>query len=393
MASPSKCRSVDPSPRATDLGVPAVPLLTTGGIPRLATLALLTVLPSCLTNALWRDYAWPGPTPITTPLGESTVAFDGEVRASVPTQQHGVFWHGPNGDWCLVARRGDGTDIATTLLDGVDFVTLREVSIAAVRQFVNREIDRDEARVVLHGDVDRKAAVQRVDPSQLPRTTLDALAPTPAQTAFAAATSAPPMPELLRDAARRIHRLEPRWLAGTSAPTELVAYTLVGADHRTLLAPHEAEPAAELYRDAPLDQRLPLLRRASLLARLAHEGRTSYVRVRLDRLWLLAELHASERGFTQSSTWHLQRRPRLHSLPPLADAVTFPAHLQLREVQWQRSYQPTWFDGSLLARAALTPITLAADLVLGPQALGFFEWVTGGKLGPQPSRENGPGSR
>jgi hypothetical protein len=367
--------------------------VTTHGTQRVATLALLAVLPGCLTNALWRDYAWPGPTPITTPLEESSVAFDGEVRASVPTRQHGVWWHGPNGDWYLVARDGEGADIATTLLDGVDFVTPRAVEIAAVRQFVNSELDRDDARVVLRGDVDRQAAVQRVDPSQLPRTTLDALAPAIAPATATATTSAPPMPELLREAARRIHRLEPRWLAGTSAPTELVAYTLVGADHRTLLAPHEAEPAAELYRDAPLDQRLPLLRRASLLARLAHEGRTSFVRVRLDRLWLLAELRPSERGFTQTSAWHLQRRPRLRSLPPLADAVTFPAHLQLREVQWQRAWQPTWFDGSLLTRAALTPITLAADLVLGPQALGFFEWVTGGKLGPEPSRENGPGSR
>ena len=368
--------------------------MTTRSTTLAATLALLCVLPSCLTNALWRDYAWPGPTAITTPLGESTVAFAGEVRASVPTQQHGVWWHGPNGDWYLVARSGEGADVATTLLDGVDFVTPRSVEIATVRQFVNSELDRDDAHVVLSVDVDHATAVQRMDPSQLPRTTFDELARVEAPpTIPATGGSTAPMPELLREAARRIHRLEPRWLAGTSAPTELVAYTLVGADHRTLLAPHEAEPAAEFYRDAPLDQRLPLLRRASLLARLAHDGRTSYVRVRLDRLWLLAELHPSERGFTQSSAWHLQRRPRLRSLPPLADAMTFPAHLQLREVQWQRAWQPTWFDGSLLARAALTPITLAADLALGPQALGFFEWVTGGKLTPQPSRENVPGSR
>lgn len=366
--------------------------MTTRSTTLVATLALLCVLPSCLTNALWRDYAWPGPTTITKPLGESTVAFDGEVRASVPTQRHGVWWHGPNGDWYLVARRGDGAEVATTLLDGVDFFTLRDVAIAAVRQFVNGELDGDDARVVLRGDVDHAAAVQHVDPTQLPRTTLDALAKVQAPGSTTAA-DASPMPELLREAARRVHRLEPRWLAGTNEPTELVAYTLVGNDHRTLPTPQETEPAAEFYRDAPLDQRLPLLRRASLLARLEHAGRTSYVRVRLDRLWLLAELHPSARGFTQSSAWHLQRQPRLRSLPPLADARTFPAHLQLREVQWQRAWQPTWFDGSLLARAALTPITLAADLVLGPQALGFFEWVTGGKFAPQPSRENGPGSR
>jgi hypothetical protein len=76
---------------------------------------------------------------------------------------------------------------------------------------------------------------------------------------------------------------------------------------------------------------------------------------------------------------------RVHALANVASTTVFAAN-----ACWKR---PAWFDGSLLARAALTPITLAADLVLGPQALGFFEWVTGGKLAPQPSRDNEPGSR
>ena len=51
--------------------------------------------------------------------------------------------------------------------------------------------------------------------------------------------------------------------------------------------------------------------------------------------------------------------------------------MRLQEEYYQRSSRPVLIDGELLGKVALTPLTLALDVVLGPGAGDFLRWISG----------------
>ena len=352
----------------------------------LAVLALLCLLPGCLTRELWRGAGRVHTTRSLSFVGERERELVGEVRPSAPTHRHGLWWDGEGGAFYLVARRGPGADVAATLLDGVDFATVRRVEIAAVRESIDDQLDRDDANVTLTLAVDRAAVAEVVPASNLPRLlrpTLEPTSPGPDDSD----TAPLDLPPSFREAFRRLQRLDLRWLAASKEPTTLGAWAFVGRDGRTPLSADDVRLAHELDGDAPWPDVRDRLQRASLLVRLDHGHERTFVRLRLDRVWMLAECDVSDRGIVHTSAWNLQRLPPQQALPPGDDAPRLPARMWLFEREWQRSFHRNWPVFDVLARTALTPITLAADLAFGPGALDLFRALTGQKQSPlEPTR-------
>lgn len=357
------------------------PLAKASRLRVVAVLALLCLLPGCLTRELWRGAGRVHTTRSLSFVGERERELVGTVRPSPPTRRHGLWWDGDGGAFYLVARHGPGAEVAATLLDGVDFATVRRASIAAVRESIDAELDRDDANVTLELTVDRAAVAEVVPASQLPRLLRPELEST-AATANGPDAAVLDLPPSFREASRRLQRLDLRWLAASEEPTTLGAWAFVGRDGRTPLSADDVRQAHGLESDAPWPDVHACLQRASLFVRLDHGHERTFVRLRLDRVWMLAECDASERGFVHTSAWNLQRLPPQKALPPADNAPRIPARLWLFEREWQRSFHRNWPVLDVLARTALTPITLAADLALGPGALDLFRALTGQKQAP-----------
>lgn len=338
---------------------------------------MLMVLPGCLTGALWRDYSWPDPTTSTVSAGATEIAPVGEVRASLPTVRNGLWWRGPSGDWFLVAGAGADAEVAAAICDDREFASLQHASIHAVRHIVSDEVDRDDAQVQLTLQLDRNALVEVVPDECVPHAVMRRLAPQQRNAFFDDTSGDPTLPDTLRSCVRRLTGVDIRWLAGTTGPAQIASWVFVGADDCSLPSPGELRPAMQLGDEASLAERLESLRRVSLLVRVAHGDGSTLMRLRPDRLWLLAGLELTDQGFVHRSEWHLQRRPPSGAKAPATDAPHCIAHLCLREVHWQRWYHPVWFDPDLAIRILVTPIAFAADLTLGPGAADLFDWLTG----------------
>ncbi|MCU0864420.1 MAG: hypothetical protein MUC36_11540, partial [Planctomycetes bacterium] len=313
----------------------------------------------------------------TVPASLSEIDLVGEVQASAPTVSNGLWWHGPAGDWFLAARDGGEAEFAAAICDDPEFVTLHHASFRAARRIVSEDVERNDARLELTVHLDRRALVEVVPDAGVAHAVTRQLAPQ-WRNAFCDNVSGPMMlPDMLRSCARRLSAVDIGWLIDTTEPAHVESWVFVGADGCSPLAPDELRPAVQLGEDAPLAERLECLRQVSLLVRVAHGDDSTLVRLRPDRLWLLAGLEQTDRGFVHRSDWHLQRCPQHGATAPTADAPHCVAHLRLQEAHWQRWYHPVWFDSELATRILVTPIALAADLVLGPGAPDLFGWLLG----------------
>ena len=354
-----------------------MPIRSSTRLPCTIVLAMLSVLPGCLTTELWRDYSWPERTTSTVPAGGSEFDLVGELYASPPTVSNGLWWRGPDGDWFLAARDGGGAEFAAAICDDPEFVTLRHASIRAVRRITSDEVERDDARLELTLQLDRSALAVVVADEGVADAVQRQLAPR-WRNAFCDNIGGEAMlPDTLRSCARRLSGVDIEWLSGATEPAHVASWVFVGADGASLPSADELRPALELAQHAPLAERLDCLRRVTLLVRVAHGDASTLVRLRPDRLWLLAGLEPTDRGHVHRSDWHLQRCPEYGAMAPMADAPRCVAHLSLQEAYWQRWYHPAWFDSDLATRILVTPIALAADLVLGPGAADLFGWLLG----------------
>jgi hypothetical protein len=148
-------------------------------------------------------------------------------------------------------------------------------------------------------------------------------------------------------------------------------------------------PSAADDEDAPLADRLSVLREVSLLVRVRSGVESTILRLRPDRLWLLGGLHVAGDRCVHRSTWHLQATPRPFAPPAANDSLRIASTLRLQEEDYRRSSHPVWIDGNLLVRLALTPVALALDVVLGPGAGDFLQLLAGN--GPKPNNSQGRG--
>jgi hypothetical protein len=367
-----------------------MPLHSPTSMLRIAVLAAVSTLPGCLTASLWRGYAWPEPTISVQWVREAERTMDGEIRASVPTMDNGVWWQGRGERWFLVARHDPTTEVAAAILDDPGFCTLRRATIDAERRCVDEDVRRADARLALALHVNPHSVAEVVPDRNVPRAVRARLAHDRRNAFLDVDGAGPPLPAAFRECARRLTHVDIGWLAGIPDAAHAAAWMFVGADGVTALTAADLQPSMELADEAPLAERLAHLRHTQLLVRVQHAGGDSVLRLRPDRLWLLAGLDGADGEFVQQSNWYLQRVPGWRGVAPAADAPHCAAWLYLREAEGRLWSHPVWFDPDLLARIALTPIVLAIELTLGPGVAQLVDSLSGRTRKPLPP---GPGAR
>jgi hypothetical protein len=158
------------------------------------------------------------------------------------------------------------------------------------------------------------------------------------------------------------------------------AWVFVDDDGRPAFQEGTAAPALPVAADdaeMPLAGRLAGLRQLSLLVRVCFGGDSTILRLRPDRLWLMGGLHVDGDRFVHRSTWQLQAAPLSLEARPAVGAPRLQASLRLQENLYQRWTRPVLLDGEFFGKVALTPLTLAFDLVFGPEVGDFLRWITG----------------
>jgi hypothetical protein len=183
-----------------------------------------------------------------------------------------------------------------------------------------------------------------------------------------------------RDCLERLPAVDLRRLVGTKYAVHAEAWVFVDADGEPAFegdtAGRAVSPAAD-DKEAPLADRLDTLRDLSLLVRVRQGGESTILCLRPDRLWLLSGLDVDGDRIVHRSTWHLQAAPVSLEERPAVDAPHWQATLRLQENLYDRWIHPVLIDGKFFGNVLLTPVTLALDLVFGPEVGDFLRWITG----------------
>ncbi len=349
-------------------------------------LAPLAALSSCLTGALWRGYAWPEPVVTEQRIDRQSTLGVGTLTASLPVLENGLWWRSePEAKpqrWWLGQQvgAGAGAEFVAALLADADFCEVHFAAIDAERRNVGEEVLGDEAQLELSLRV-KASAIGEVIPTASVSPAAARVLATARHNAFVlAADPGADLPVLYRRCAERLSAVDLRGLVGERNEVYVEAWGFVDAAGRPAfgLSQHAVAllPAAN-DENAPLADRLTALRELALLVRVRHGQAATVLRLRPDRLWLLSGLHAEGETFTHHSSWHLQSQPLRLAAPPAANAPRIASTLRLQQDQYARSIQPVLLDGELLLRVAMTPVTLALDVVLGPGAGDFLNWLVG----------------
>ncbi|HEX6812983.1 MAG TPA: hypothetical protein VF384_15265 [Planctomycetota bacterium] len=356
----------------------------------------LALLPGCLTADLWRGYAWPEPVVEERLVARESKREVGTLVASQPVLENGLWWF--DGEdrtpsrWWLGPEVGAGAEFVAALLADPGFCTIDAAAIDAVRSNVGEEVIADRARLELEVRVRSEAIGAVVPTADISPAAVRALAAERRNAYLVAADPAASLPVVCSQCAERLPAVDLRSLVGAKSAVHADAWVFVDRGGRPAFQVGRAAPPLPLAawdEDAPLADRLEALRALSLLVRVCHGSDSTILRLRPDRLWLLSGLEAHGERFVHRSGWHLQTMPMPLAVEPAVDAERFATALQLQQERYERSSHPVLIDGGLVAKVALTPVTLALDLALGPGVGDFLRWITGtGPAGgPQQPRD------
>ncbi|MEO6594702.1 MAG: hypothetical protein ABIP94_08105 [Planctomycetota bacterium] len=352
-------------------------------------LAPLAALSGCLTGELWRGYAWPEQTMHEQLRDRRTTQVIGTLVESQPVLNNGLWWCNDRdptpGRWWLRPRIGAGAEFAAALLADPDFCVVHSAAVDAVRGYAAGEVVSDDA--ILELDLRLRAeAIGTVVPStDISPAAARVLATARPNAYLGAAGPGADPPAVYRQCAERLPTLDLRRLVGAPVAVHADAWVFVDADGRPAFSGgtgDDALPPAADDENAPLADRLAALRGLSLLVRVRHCGDSTMLRLRPDHVWLLSGLQVDGERCVHRSSWYLQAAPGPLAAPPAVDAPRIVSTLQLQEDHYQRSFHPVLVDGDLLARVAMTPVTLALDVVFGPGLGDFLRWISG--KGPDP---------
>ncbi len=363
----------------------------------------LAALPGCVigelaTTELWRGYAWPEPVVQEQLLDRQTTQVDGSLLACAPVLENGLLWcDGPQpepGRWWLSPKTGAeaGAEVAAALFADPDFCVVHSAAIDAVRRYAVGEVVDNEAMLELDlrlhdGALGRAVSTTVVSPAAA------RMLATPRRNAYMLiADPGTSLPAVYLRCAERLAAVDLRRIAGEQFEVHAESWVFVDADGRPAFGLGDDEaalPPAAYDENAPLADRLTALRELSLLVRVRTGSESTILRVRPDRLWLSSELQVDGERCVHRSSWYLQATQHPIAAARAVDVSRIVSTLRLQEEYYQRSFHPVLVDGDLLARVALTPVTLALDLVLGPGAGDLLRWIAGTDPKPYVPRERG----
>jgi hypothetical protein len=374
-------------------------------------LAACAVLPGCLTGELWRGYAWPEPSVEQHLVGRRVQQQAGALAASAPVVANGLWWFGDGdgGDtrwWlCPEAWGGDSAEVAAALLADHDLCEVDAAAIDAVRRDVSGELFPGEATLTLTLRIRSGALGEVVPAADVPPGVAASLAAMQRNAYLPPADPHAHLPPAFRRCVERLARLDLGGLVGERFPVYAEAWSFVDAagrpafldgDGAATARPAEpgadaaaAGPPAEGSAETTLAERLAALRKLSLLVRVQRGGEAAILRLRPDRVWLASALDGDGGRCVHRSRWRLRSAPGPAAVPSADDAPRIASSLRLQEERHRRTIRPAVFDEGLLARVALTPLALAADLALGPGVGDFLRWLSG--RGPRAGTERRPG--
>jgi hypothetical protein len=357
-------------------------------------LAQLAALPGCSTPELWRGYAWPKPLVKVQLLDRRTDQIVGALVAVPPVSENGIWWcddrDSEPGRWWLRARTRDGNaEFAAALLADSGFCEVRSAAIDAVRGYAVGEVISDDATLELDLRLHEGAIGRTVSATDVSPAAESVLANMRRNAYFAAADSGTRLPAVCERCAERLAGLDLHLVAGKHFAVFADAWVFVDADGQPAFRVDAGDPVLPPAADdenAPLADQLAVLREMSLLVRVRSGGDATILRLRPDRLWLLSGLQVDGDRCLHRSSWHLEAAPRTLEPAPASEVPRIVSTLRLQEEYYQRSFHPVLVDGDLLLRVALTPVTLALDVVLGPGLDGLLQLISG-KHGTVDNRE------
>ena len=350
------------------------------------SVTLLAVLPSCLTEALWHGYEWPDPVVKEQLLERQTGSVAGALVPLPRVQEDGLWWCDgedcTSWHWWLRPEFGAGAEFAAALLADPGFCTVDAAAIDAVRSCLcdDEEVIENQAQLELEVRLRSEAIGHAVPAAEIAPAAARALTTARRNAYMLADDPGAGLPAVYRDCLERLPAVDLRRLVGAKYAVHAEAWVFVDVDGEPAfqdgVAALALPPAAD-DGDVPLADRLTTLRQLSLLVRVRHGGDSTILRLRPDRMWLLSGLDLDGDRLLHRSKWHLQAAPVSLEVRPAVDALRLQATLRLQENQYQRSIHPVLMDGEFLAKVALTPVTLALDIVFGPELGDFLNWIMG----------------
>lgn len=357
--------------------------------------ALLVALPGCvtgklLTTELWRDYAWPAPVVEEQLLERRSRQIDGDLMPLRPVIENGLWWCDdedptPRRWWlCPKPGAGSGAELAAALFADPDFCVVRSAAIDAVRRYVVGECVGNEATLELDVRLLDGAIGQVVPATDVSPAAAQVLATMRGNAYTLSVDPGTHLPPVYRRCVERLADVDLRRLVGEQSAVYAQAWVFVDLEGRPAFraGADDAPFPPEDDDGVPLAHRLAALRKLSLLVRVECGGEPTILRLRPDRLWLSSGLQFDGDRCVHRSTWHLQAASQSESALPAIDAPHIVSTLRLQEEYYRRSSHPVLIDGALLAKVALTPVTLALDVVLGPGVGDFLRWISGNDRRP-----------
>jgi hypothetical protein len=354
-------------------------------------LAALPLLSGCLTQQLWLEHSAPEPRFSEHLVGATDRRSDGVLLASEPVLEHGLWWRDAADDpaarpWWLYPPGWDRTDaeVAAALLADPGLCTVVAASVHARRRAVVDDAAENATWLELALYVADGAVGRVVPPMLVPPAAARRLARDRAEPLLAAELEAF-LPAPHRRAAAELAPLDFAAVTGGAGAVHADGWVFVDANGRPQAPP---DPLRLDDVDAPLAAGIAALRELALLVRVRSGGTTTILRVRPDRLWLANELGHDGERCVHRSRWFLQTAPRPLAAAPGVDAPAVGASLSLHEERYWRRLEPS-FDSGLLGKIALTPVTIALDVLFGPQAADFWQWLTGRNARPAAPERRG----
>lgn len=328
------------------------PPRTTGRWALLAAFVWLLMLPSCATKALWSGSERVAETVLSEESKHVTLG-------TVAVRDAQIVWRTVDGVVRVATATGPRAKQALMLLANRDYADVRDVKLEFAEAFVDGELVGETLGLALQF---RPTLGQVADV-----VSRDELSPEALAGLSAGSIGDARVPAVHRDLLSRLTFLDLGAAIGRIGAYSLESQVFLNADGSpafTQPLPATREPA-----EPSMARRLELLREVSLLLQLEGPEGILLVRAYADRLWLGSRMGAlgSEQEELRISLKFVESGPIETSV---LDALPVPAEYVHRVQRYSRVTR-TRTEMSVWAKLALTPFTLAIDLVGGV----FVAWL------------------